>query len=120
MVDNAVKRVIQRLIPERFYKSLASRLIGFSKVTSLAIIAHLITKYTKLNDDTIQNIDKNMETSINGETLVEEFVEYIECNQETVMVQNPYTPKQMVLMAIDNEKKPCLPIEDCREWDRKT
>ena len=56
----AIKRVIQRLIPAKLYKSLSSRLIGFSKVTSLAILTHLITKYAELDDDTIQDIDKNM------------------------------------------------------------
>ena len=81
-VDKAIKRVIQRLIPENFYKSLASRLIEFSKVTSLAILIHLITEYAELDDDTIQDINKNMKTSITKETLSEGFVEQIERNQK--------------------------------------
>ena len=74
------------LIPETFYKSLLNRLIGFSKVTSLAILTHLITEYAELDDDTIQDIDKNMKTPNNREILFEEFVEQIEWNQEAVAV----------------------------------
>ena len=44
-VDRACKKVISKLILEKFYKSLSSRIIGFAKVTSLEILTHLITKY---------------------------------------------------------------------------
>ena len=77
-MDKAIKRVIQRLIPAKFYESIASRLIGFSKVTSITILTHLITEYAELDDDTIQDIDDNMKTPINGEILFEEFLEQIE------------------------------------------
>ena len=46
-MDRACKQVISKLIPEKFYKSLASRLIGFSKITCLEILTHLITEYAK-------------------------------------------------------------------------
>ena len=42
-VNCAFKKVIIKLIPERIYKSLLSRIIGFAKVTSLEILTHLIT-----------------------------------------------------------------------------
>ena len=83
-MDKAIKRVISKLIPEKFYKSLASRLIGFSKITGLEILTHLITEYEELDDEAIQIIDKNMKTPINGETLFEDFIEQIEWNQEAV------------------------------------
>ena len=119
-VYKAVKTAIQRLIPTKCCKSLASHLIRFSKITSLTIPTHLITDYIELDDDTIQDIDENMKTPINGETLFEEFVEQIEWNKETVAIHNPYTPKQIVLMATDNIKKSCLYIEESREYDKKT
>ena len=34
-LDRACKNVVSKLIPEKFYKSLSSRIIGFTKVTSL-------------------------------------------------------------------------------------
>ena len=34
--------------PEKNYKSLLRRIIEFAKVTSLKILAHLITKYAEL------------------------------------------------------------------------
>ena len=52
-VDQACKQVTHKLIPEKLYKSLASRLIGFSKITCLQILTHLITEYAELNDDAI-------------------------------------------------------------------
>ena len=118
-MDRAIKRVISKLIPEKFYKSLASRLIGFSKITGLEILTHLITEYAELDDEAIQLIDKNMKTPINGETLFEDFIEQIEWNQEAVAVQNPYTPEQILSMAVSNVKKSGLYTEDCRDWDRK-
>jgi len=113
-MDRACKQVISKLIPEKFYKSLASRLIGFSKITCLKILTHLITEYTKLDDDAIQLINKNMKTLINGETLFKDFIEQIEWNQEAVAVQNPYTPEQILSMAVNNVKKSGLYTEDCR------
>jgi len=88
-VDKVCKKLIQKLIPEKFYKFIASCLIGLSKVTCLTTLIHLITEYAEFDDDTIQEIDKNMKIPINGETLFEEFVEKIERNQEAVPVQNP-------------------------------
>ena len=43
-VDCACKKVMSKFIPQKFYKSLSSRIIGLSKVTSLEIITHLITE----------------------------------------------------------------------------
>jgi len=114
-VDGVCKQVIHKLIPEKFYKSLASRLISFSKITCLQILTHLITEYAELDDDAIQDINKNMKTPINRETLFEEFVEQIEWNQEAVAVQNPHTPGKILSMAVDNVKKPGLYLEDCRD-----
>jgi len=60
-----------------------------------------------------------VKTLINRVTFLEEFVEKIVWNQEAVAVQNPYTPGQILLMAVDNIKKLGLYSEDCRDWDRK-
>ena len=43
-VDRAYKKVISKLISQKFYKSLLSRIIGYAKVTSLEIMTHLISK----------------------------------------------------------------------------
>ena len=47
-VNRACKKVTSNSIPEKFYKSLSSSIIGFAKVTSLKIINHLITEYAEL------------------------------------------------------------------------
>ena len=47
-VDLVCKKVISKLIPEKFYKSLSIHIIGFKKVTSLNILTQLITKYAEL------------------------------------------------------------------------
>ena len=80
------KKVIRQLILEKIYKSLSSRIIGFTKVTSLEILAHLITEYAELEEEYVQDIDQKMKDSISGETLFEEFSEKIEWNQEVVTV----------------------------------
>jgi len=36
-----------------------------------------------------------------------------------VAIQNPYTPGQILSIAVNNVRKPGLYSEDCREWDRK-
>ena len=53
-VDRACKRVISKLILEKFYKSLLIQIISFTKVTCLQILTQLITKYTELKDNDIQ------------------------------------------------------------------
>ena len=52
-VDRACKRVISKLILEKIYKSLSIRIIGFTKVTSLEILTHLITEYAELEEEDI-------------------------------------------------------------------
>ena len=62
------------MIPEKFYKSLSIRIIGFAKVTSLDILTCLITEYAELEEEDIQEIDRKIKEPISGETLFEEFV----------------------------------------------
>ena len=47
-VNCACKKVISKLIPEKYYKSLSSSIIGFAKVTSLEILTCLINEYAEL------------------------------------------------------------------------
>ena len=53
-VDRACKKVISKLIPQKFYKSLSSRIIGYAKVISLEIMTHLISEYAELKEEYIQ------------------------------------------------------------------
>ena len=107
------------LIPEKYYKSLSSCIIGFAKVTSIGILTHLITEYAELEYEDVQDIGRKMKDPISVETLFEEFVEKIEWNQESVAVQNPYSPDQIISMAYANIEKCGLNQDDCREWSRK-
>ena len=101
-VNRACKKVISQLILKKYYKSLLSQIIGFAKVTCLHILTHLITKYAKMEDNDIQEIDRRMKEPISGETIFEEFIEKIEWNQEAFAVQNPYMPAQIFSMAFAN------------------
>ena len=56
-VDRACKKVISKLIPQKFYKSLSIRIIGFVKAISLEIMTHLISKYAELEEEDLQEID---------------------------------------------------------------
>ena len=56
-VNRACKKVIIRLIPEKFYKSLLRRIIGFANVTGLKILTHLTTEYAELEEEDVQDID---------------------------------------------------------------
>ena len=78
-VDRACKKVVSKLIPQKFYKSLPSRIIVFANVTSLKILTHLISEYAEIEED-IQEIDRKIKEPISGENLFEEFVEQIEWN----------------------------------------
>ena len=53
-VNRACKKVISKLIPQKFYKSLSSLIIGYAKVTSLKITTHLISEYAELEEEDIQ------------------------------------------------------------------
>ena len=99
LVDHDCKKFIIRLIPEKFYKLLSSRINGFTKVTSLDILTHLITEYNKLEEEDVQDIYWQTKEPISKETLFETFVEKNEWNQEAVAVQNPYSTAQIVSMA---------------------
>ena len=56
-VNRACKKVISKLILEKFYKSLSSHIIGFAKVTSPESLTYLITEYTELEEEDVQEID---------------------------------------------------------------
>ena len=78
-VDRACKKVISRLIPEKFYKSLSIHIIGLTKVTILEILTHIISEYAKLEgEEDIQEFDRKIKEPISGETLFEEFVKQTE------------------------------------------
>ena len=65
-VGRVCKKFIRQLIPEKYYKSLSSRITGFAKVACLHIFTHLITKYAELEDDDIQEIYRRMKGPISG------------------------------------------------------
>ena len=60
-VDCACKKFIFKFISEKFYKSLSRCIIGFADVTSLDILARLITEYAELEEEGIQEIDSENE-----------------------------------------------------------
>ena len=60
-----------------------------------------------------------MKEPISGETIFEEFIERIEWNQESVAVQNLYTPAHIVSMPFAIIQKCELYQDDFREWSRK-
>ena len=64
--DCACKKFIIKLIPEKFYNSLSSRIIGFAKVTSLKILTRLITEYAELEEENVQDIARKMKEPISG------------------------------------------------------
>ena len=107
------------MILEKDYKSLSSRIIGFAKVTCLQILTQPIIKYTELEDDDIQEIDQRTKEPISGETIIEDFIELIEWNQEAVAVQNRYTSAQIVSMAFANIEKCGLYQDNFQEWSHK-
>ena len=119
-VDRECKKVIIKLIPEKLYKSLLSRIIAFAKVTSLDILTHLITEYDDLEEEDVQDIDLKMKEPISGKTLFKKFVKQIEWNQKAVAVQNPYSLAQIVSMAYANIDKCGLYQDNCHKWSRKT
>ena len=51
---NRACKVISKLIPEKFYKYLSRRIIGFAKVKSLEILTHLITEYAEIEEEDIK------------------------------------------------------------------
>ena len=53
-VDCACKTVIYKLILEKFYKSLSSRIIGLAKAKNLKVLTHLITEYAQLEEEDIK------------------------------------------------------------------
>ena len=77
VVNCACKKVINKLIPEKYYKSLSSRIIGLAKFTSLEILTCLINEYAELEEEDVQDINHKMKEPISGETLFEDFVEQI-------------------------------------------
>ena len=66
------------MIPEKYYKSLSIRIIGFAKVTGLKILTQLITEYAELEEEDIKEIDRMIKEPISGKTIFEEFVEKLD------------------------------------------
>ena len=81
---------------------------------------HLISEYTELEEEDIQEIDRKIKEPFSRETLFVEFVEQIEWNQEAVAVQNLYSPVNIISMAYANIDKCGLYQDNFRNWLRKT
>ena len=62
--DKECKKVVHAFVLEKFYKSISSRTLGFTRVTYLYILTHLHTEYGTLEDSDIQNIDSKMKEPI--------------------------------------------------------
>ena len=84
------------------------------------MLTHLITKYTELEEEDVQDIDRKMKEPISCETVFEEFVEKIDWSQEALAVQNTYSPAHIFSIAYANIEKCGLYQDDCREWSCKT
>ena len=65
-INSVCKKVVSKLIPEKFHKSLSSRIIGFAKVASLEILTHLITEYAELEEEYVKDIDRKMKEPISS------------------------------------------------------
>ena len=118
-VDKAIKAKIQTLIPEIYYKTLKNKHTGYSQVRGLDILTHLWTEYGTLQEEDIQEFDRQMKIPISGETNFETLVAQIEENQESVAAQNPYSPKQIVTIAYTLVNALGIYSLDCKEWRRK-
>ena len=70
-----LKKVLMYLVPQWYYKFLASHIIGFAKVSRLDILTHLIEEYGQLLDEEIQKINKRMKQPILAKILFKEFME---------------------------------------------
>ena len=66
VVDSSCKKVISKLIPHKFYKSLSIRIIGFTEVTSLEILTRLITKYAEIEEEDVQDINRKTKEPISS------------------------------------------------------
>ena len=55
-----------------------SGIIGYTKVTSLEIMTHLISEYAEIEEEDIQEINRKIKEHISGENLFKEFVEQTE------------------------------------------
>ena len=65
----------------------------------------LVTEYAELEEEDVQDIYWKMKEPISGETLLEEFVDQIEWNQEALAVQNPFSLAHIVSMEYANIDK---------------
>ena len=113
-VNFACKEFISKSIPEKFYKSLLSRIIVFAKVTSLNILTHLITNYAEVEEEEVQDTKRKMKEPISSKKLFEELVKKIECNQEAITVQNPYSLAQIVPMVYASIEKCGIYQDGCQ------
>ena len=118
-VDKACKKVITRLVPEIYYKSLKNRYTGFSGNSSLEILTHLWTEYGEISEDHVRSNDGALKREITGETHFETLVAQVEDHVEAVAIQNPYTPAQILTIAYNLVKDTGYYDDGCKEWKRK-
>lgn len=118
-VDKACKKVITKLVPEVYYRTLKNRYTGYNNVTALNILNHLWIEYGTLTEEMVQDNDRKLRSQISGETHFEELLMQIEDAQEVVAIQNPYTAEQIISIAFTLVQQTGYYDQGCREWKRK-
>ena len=116
--NGACKKVLSQLIPEKCYKSLSSRIIGFAKIHKSSYFdspCHQVRGTGRRWHP--RNWLENERADFRRDHIWR-FYRKNECNQKAVAVQNPYTPPHIVSMAYANIEKCGLYQDDFREWSQ--
>jgi len=115
-VDKSCKKSVTRLVPEMYYRTLTNRYTGFANRSCLEILTHLWIEYGTLTDKKLQDKDRKLKSEISGEILYEELLLQIKDCVEAVVIQNPYTPAQIVSIEMSLVEATGYCNEGCKEW----
>jgi hypothetical protein len=115
-----LKKLLLAAVPDKYIRSLKSKLSGYTNVSILAILDHLDAKFSKISDAALRDNHADLERTWSTADSIDTVWDHIEqCRDFATAGENPISDKTVIaaaLMVIENTGQFSHDIHD---WNKK-
>jgi hypothetical protein len=119
-IDKALKQLLLGAVDEMYVRSLRHKYIGYSNVSTRALLDHLYAAYADISSTALQDNGTRLKASYDANLPIETIFDQVEKAVEfAVAGDSPYPPVQVVNAAFQLFFQTGLFADDCKAWKRK-
>jgi hypothetical protein len=117
--EATLKRMLLQAVPSTYTEELQDHQLGYAKVTTKDILAHLDTTYGTVSfDDLTKNLE-NLHTPWNGDKPIETLWAQVQHAKAYAASHDPITDKALIMSVITNLTNTGLFGDDLKQWNLK-